>query len=295
MITNKKLNKHYIGVRSTDNEPVNDLGKKYFSSSTDKEFINDQKAHPENYQYKVLKEFSTRKEAEQHEIELHKKYNVAVNENFYNKAISTNMGYSVEGTKWSEEHRKHMEPVFEKYRGHTYEERFGAEKAKEIKSKQRAHEFTPEHCKHISEAKMGVKLSEYHREAIAKGTAKRYENEEFKKKFDETMTKVNQSEWKRKDDSEKLKALWANPETRARIWGDRARRTSYVIRVTYPNGDVKEYKGFEKMCKNNNFSKHIVREALKTGEVIGDYSKFSHNNNYVYLEGYKFEKIGVEK
>ena len=38
-ITNKLLNKHYYGSRGSKIEPKLDLGIKYFSSSTDKNFI----------------------------------------------------------------------------------------------------------------------------------------------------------------------------------------------------------------------------------------------------------------
>ncbi len=34
-ITNTQLNKHYYGCRSSNVEPAKDLGKTYFSSSTD--------------------------------------------------------------------------------------------------------------------------------------------------------------------------------------------------------------------------------------------------------------------
>ena len=54
-ITNLVENKHYYGIRtSKDTLPHQDLGVKYFSSSTDKDFIQDQKDHPENYRYTVV-------------------------------------------------------------------------------------------------------------------------------------------------------------------------------------------------------------------------------------------------
>ena len=43
LIWNKTNHKKYIGIKSTDDEPYNVIGKKYFSSSQDKEFINEQK------------------------------------------------------------------------------------------------------------------------------------------------------------------------------------------------------------------------------------------------------------
>lgn len=285
---------HYYGVRSCTCEPVDDLGRKYFSSSTNKEFIKDQKEHHEDYKYKIIKVFDNRKDAEYYEKFLHEKFNVAENDHFYNRCRSTLMGFSVEGTKWSREHHEHMKDTFEKYRGHTYEERFGIEKANEIKAKQSAYVKTPTHRKHLPESKMGVKLSEEHRESISKGLKKRYENKDFKKKFVETMTKVNQRNQKRKDDSEKLKALWADKETRERLWGNRRHRSSYVIKMTRPDGSSETFKGLNRMCEDHNFSKYIVREALKNGKPIEDYLKFSHTNKYTNLTGYKFELLKME-
>ena len=73
---------HYYGVRSCTCEPVDDLGRKYFSSSTNKEFIKDQKEHPEDYKYKIIKVFDNRKDAEYYEKFLHEKFNVAENDHF---------------------------------------------------------------------------------------------------------------------------------------------------------------------------------------------------------------------
>ena len=59
-ITNILLKLHYYGVRtSKDILPKKDLGIKYFSSSTNKEFIKDQKSNPQNYKYKIIRIYST--------------------------------------------------------------------------------------------------------------------------------------------------------------------------------------------------------------------------------------------
>ena len=108
------------------------------------------------------------------------------------------------------------------------------------------------------------------------------------------MTKVNQRDQKRKDDSEKLKALWADKETRERLWGNRRHRSSYVIKMTRPDGSSETFKGLNRMCEDHNFSKYIVREALKNGKPIKDYLKFSHTNKYTNLTGYKFELLKME-
>lgn len=89
-ITNLVEQKHYYGIRTSKHIlPQDDLGVKYFSSSTDEEFISDQKKHPENYRYKVIIITNLRKKAGELEIKIHKKFNVGDNTKFYNKIIQS--------------------------------------------------------------------------------------------------------------------------------------------------------------------------------------------------------------
>ena len=85
-ITNTRLKKHYIGVRSSETQPKKDLGYFYFSSSTDREFIIDQKQNKKDYLYYIIKEFENRKESEDYERFLLEKYNCGLDERFYNKS-----------------------------------------------------------------------------------------------------------------------------------------------------------------------------------------------------------------
>lgn len=297
-ITNKVENKHYYGVRSSKVMPKDDIGKKYFSSSTDKDFINEQKEHPERFKYKVIREFETRKDAELLEKKLHKMFHVSDNDKFYNKCISTLMGFSVEGQKWTEEHRRNQQKYIDaNVKGKTLEERFGEERAKEIKSKNKGRLKTEEERKNISKAHQGKTLSREHREAISKGNYIRYANEshEKRKMFKHKMNVVNKCEKKRRDDSEKLKQLWADPETRKSIWGNRQHKRSLVIKITDKDGNVSFFKGFEKMCVEKNFSPYIVRKALKTKDVIKVYRTCSTKNSYENIEGFKFEIVSKEK
>lgn len=84
-ITNIKEGMHYYGVHSCDCLPKEEIGISYFSSSKNKEFIQDQKENPQDYKYKVIKVFSTRSEASYHEEFLHAKFNVKDHKLFYNK------------------------------------------------------------------------------------------------------------------------------------------------------------------------------------------------------------------
>lgn len=98
-ITNTKINKHYYGVRSSKVEPSKDLGFKYFSSSSDQEFIKDQRINPQDYKYVIVSIFNSREEAANLEIILHAKFDVGVNESFYNKAKATHVGFQAEITE----------------------------------------------------------------------------------------------------------------------------------------------------------------------------------------------------
>jgi hypothetical protein len=107
-ITNKILNKHYYGSRTSKTEPKYDLGINYFSSSSVKEFIQDQKLNNQNYKYVIVRIFNSRNEALLFESHLHSKFNVAKNDKFYNKSNVTTTGfiYGFLGKKHKPESRK---------------------------------------------------------------------------------------------------------------------------------------------------------------------------------------------
>lgn len=115
-ITNIVEKKYYYGVHSCNCLPKEDIGVEYFSSSKNKAFKEDIKENPQNYKYKVVKIFSTRIEAVEHEIFLHNKFNVGVNKKFYNgtKQGSTNRDTTGQLTVMSvETNTKIMIPVEE--------------------------------------------------------------------------------------------------------------------------------------------------------------------------------------
>jgi hypothetical protein len=109
-ITNIVENRHYYGVRSCKHSPKDDLGIKYFSSSKDKDFIEDQKKNPQNYKYKIILTVKSREKAVLCEIKLHAKFNVGVNESFYNRAKQTTVRFDTAGVKFifTEEHKQRI-------------------------------------------------------------------------------------------------------------------------------------------------------------------------------------------
>lgn len=106
-ITNIVEKKHYYGYRGTNIKPKDDLGKKYFSSSTDKKFINLQKTNPEQFKYKIIKVFTEKKDAILMEVKLHKMFDVKSHPSFYNLSNQLSLGFTTnnkgrEGLKGSD-------------------------------------------------------------------------------------------------------------------------------------------------------------------------------------------------
>ncbi len=97
-ITHKLLAIKYIGVRSSNISPNKDLGHGgYISCSCNKKFIEEQLLYPDRFLYEVLKEFDERGEAVNYEIELHARYNVKTNPDFYNLSNQTTIRFDVSG------------------------------------------------------------------------------------------------------------------------------------------------------------------------------------------------------
>ena len=92
-ITNIICNKHYYGVRKSIN-PNDDLGIIYFSSSSDIDFIKDQKLNPSHYKYKVILSGLDKNKAYKLEYKLHNKFEVGINQSFYNKAKATSSAFN---------------------------------------------------------------------------------------------------------------------------------------------------------------------------------------------------------
>lgn len=78
-ITDIKNKKYYYGSKIAKNSDFNQMGKTYFSSSKNKEFIIDQKENPENFKYKLVKYFKTAEDTIKYESKLHFKFNVKSN------------------------------------------------------------------------------------------------------------------------------------------------------------------------------------------------------------------------
>ena len=186
-ITNKILKKHYYGVRTSKDKPELDLGIKYFSSSSDSDFIKDQNCNIQNYRYKILKVFKNRSDAGVMEIKLHEKFNVSANESFYNKCNSTSQMFTIEGLKHSDKTKSKMR---------------NSKLGKPGPNK-------------------GVKFSKEHKQALSEAQKKRTDDrsisEETKKKIAEANRGRKQSEETKKKRSESLKGRIISEEAKKKL------------------------------------------------------------------------------
>lgn len=106
IIQHRWTNNFYIGRRSTNLLPTEDIGICYFSSSSNKEFIAEQKSYPERFDYTVVNVFFDITDAIEDEIRLHNLYNVGSNSLSYNKVAATHTKFNATGYKFTEQQRK---------------------------------------------------------------------------------------------------------------------------------------------------------------------------------------------
>jgi len=83
-ITDKKRKKYYIGSRKSEIKPEQDLGHIYFSSSSNKKFIEEQRKTPNQFIYEIIEIFSNMKQSLKYETELIQKNNALNDQNYYN-------------------------------------------------------------------------------------------------------------------------------------------------------------------------------------------------------------------
>lgn len=188
-ITSIVEDKYYYGVRTCKVEPKEDLGKKYFSSSTDKIFIKDQKENPQNYKYKVLKRFPTRKEAISYEIKLHQRFDVGAHEKFYNKVKQTSDGWDTSGVEMK---KLRDYTVSEETKEKLRQANLGKKQSKETIAK-RAAKLKGREVSEETRRKIGLKNSqkvrtEAEKAHLAKINTGKTLSEETKRKISEKLT-----------------------------------------------------------------------------------------------------------
>jgi len=179
-ITNLVEKKHYYGKRSSKVDPKEDLGKKYFSSSTDKEFIVDQKNNLQNYRYKIVGIFESAEIAVLREIRLHTKFKVGENFRFYNKARQSAAGFDRTGcimpAAFGEKHSKDISgekhPFYGKLRSQTTKNKISKSLTGKIQSSEtklkRSIAMKGHKKSEITKEKMRKPKSDSHRESMRK-------------------------------------------------------------------------------------------------------------------------------
>jgi hypothetical protein len=188
-ITNKVTGKHYYGKRSSKNIPIEDLGKKYFSSSKNKSFIKEQKDYPERFKYKVVKVCESEQEALLLEVKLHLKFNVKSNNSFINNANQTSQKFSTSGKVTAIDTTTNKVVSVDKETFEKSENLVGVR----INSK-----MSDSHKKAISKANKGRTFTETHKQNIGKANKGRPISEATKRAFELQRSKPATQETKDK-------------------------------------------------------------------------------------------------
>ena len=160
-ITNTLCKKHYYGVRSCKILPEHDLGIKYFSSSKDSDFLKDQKKNPQNYRYKIIKRFDNRIDASIFEAFLHEKFQVHINEKFYNMAKQNLNGFDTTGKSPTAEHRTKISNSLKGRPSPTKNKKLSEERKRKISNSLKGRKKTLETRKRMSESKKGKNNPNY--------------------------------------------------------------------------------------------------------------------------------------
>lgn len=242
-ITNIVLNKHYYGSRSSKVRPEDDLGIVYFSSSKDKDFIKNQKYNKQNYFYKVIRIFNSRKDATTFEIKLHEKFDVGNNEYFYNRAKQTSVGFDTTGKRLTDDEKE--------LRRDLSKEMWSDLEFKQKMSYVRKNQVTDEFRKTTSE--------------IAK---ERYNDEEYMSNFKSVMSIVNSDISKRKRAGKKIKYKWNNDPQFIEKMRNRQSRRVKCFRLFDLNGNwsIETYKTIYKKYGVSKFQ--VCRTIEKTSGVF---------------------------
>ena len=272
-ISNIKLHKHYYGVRSSKVEPKKDLGIKYFSSSKDKEFMRDQKENPHNYKYKVIFVYKTRKEAINSEIKFHNKFDVGVNESFYNRAKQASTGFDTTGTSWnmSENGKNNIRKSLFERGGHKGENnpRHGAKLSKETKNK--------------------ISNTLLNNDYVDSEETKKKKSESAKNRppmSKDTRDKISKIHKNKKVKQETIDKMIATKKERS--YGPNYNSLMVNIYDNDMNLIFECYGDFNKICLENNLPQSALRNSLKTNKSIyqnlngGNLAKVTKNGMIKY-------------
>ncbi len=92
-----KDGEHYYGSRTSEIDPKDDLGFKYFTSSTNELFKEDFTRNSSNYKIKIIKIFDNKDDKYIYESFIHRKFNVSHNAKFINRYNHSPFTYDTTG------------------------------------------------------------------------------------------------------------------------------------------------------------------------------------------------------
>ena len=251
IITNLNNHKRYIGVRSCNCRPVEDIGY-WGSCNLLKEIM--LKEGEGCFKKDIFKIWGTRELAVEHEIMLHDYFEVAINPMFYNEAKQTSIRFDTTGKKHIKETRKKMSESHVDIRGennpmygrkHTEETKkkiskvhkgkfISDETKKKISEKLIGKRHTEETKKKISEKLIGKRHTEEHKKNLSKSVIGKKHTEETKKKMSISTSGVNNPMYGKKCTEEAKKKM---RETQK---GNRWMNKDKVVKMVHFN-NIEEY------------------------------------------------------
>lgn len=162
---------YYIGSRQSKCDPKDDLGIKYFSSSSNKNFINEQKQNPDKFKYEILSVHNSRVEAYEEEIRVQVELGCLEDDLCYNKSINhlqfTTYNKSFKLTKETKEKISKSRKEYNKThsvwnKGYKYPKEYCEKLSKQRKGKPQPWNKGKKHSDEIKE-KISNKLKDYYK------------------------------------------------------------------------------------------------------------------------------------
>lgn len=227
---------YYYGDRSCICHPSEDIGIKYFSSSTLKLFIQDQKENHNDYKYKIVKIYETcREDAKQLEVDLHKRFDVKNHTKFINRANQSSEGFDTTGLNFTftENHKQ----------------RISTDQSKNNSFKGKIH--TQAVKNRISVAQTGSKKSKETKNKISQSLKGRIKSPEHIEKFRlSQLGKISSEESKNKQ-SKTMKAQF----------DPKKHNSSKHIIIFNKDGKIMFdcYGNFKKVCIDNNLNTNTYK------------------------------------
>ena len=124
-------NEHYYGSRTSKVQPIQDLGKRYFTSGKlQKHFAKNISL----YKTKIIKVFSNSFDKMVYESYLHQKFNVKKHQSFANKSNQTPYGFDTTGILNTQEQKKKNSLVNSGKNNSFYNKKHSAETRKKMKT-----------------------------------------------------------------------------------------------------------------------------------------------------------------